>query len=102
MSAPTFQQFWDAYGLKRDRYAAERVWKRMPAKDRRAALDGIADYRADCEQRGISMMYGQGYLSHRRWEDEPTAVPSPTPRPAMPKQENVKPVQGEMPDMQTW
>ena len=75
----SFDSFWDAYGLKRDRIAAERAWKRLSAKDRKAAFDGVARYREDCRQRGISMMYAQGYLSHRRWEDEPTEgdVPSP-------------------------
>ena len=71
--APTFQQFWDAYGLKRDRIAAERVWNRLTAKDKRKALRAIDDYAADCAQRGISRMYAQGYLSHRRFEDDFTA-----------------------------
>ena len=68
---PDFGEFWDAYGLKRDRIAAERAWNRLTAKDRTAAVVGIAAYREDCLRRGIAMMYGQGYLSHRRWEDEP-------------------------------
>ena len=65
-----FAAFWDAYGLKRDRLAALRAWNRLSMKDRRDAIRGIAAYRADCQKRGISMMYGQGYLNHRRWEDE--------------------------------
>lgn len=68
--APTFEEFWNAYGLKRDRIAAERAWNKLNAKDKRAAIMGIAAYNADCEQRGISRMYGQGYLNHRRWEDD--------------------------------
>ena len=67
---PEFGEFWDAYGLKRDRIAAERAWKRLPARDRTAAFDGIGAYRDACRRRGIAMMYGQGYLTHRRWEDE--------------------------------
>ena len=35
-------------------------------------MAGIAAYRDDCRRRGISMMYAQGYLNHRRWEDELT------------------------------
>ena len=65
-----FQIFWDQYGLKRDRIAAQRAWSRLSGTDKQAALAGIAAYRADCEQRGIQMMYGQGYLNHRRWEDQ--------------------------------
>lgn len=68
--APTFEEFWNAYGLKRDRIAAERAWNKLNAKDKRAAIAGIAAYKQDCEQRGISRMYGQGYLNHRRWEDD--------------------------------
>ena len=68
-----FQKFWDAYGLKRDRVAAERAWRKLTKSDRRAALAGIARYRDDCEARGISRMYAQGYLNHRRWEDEQDA-----------------------------
>lgn len=84
-----FQTFWDAYGLHRDRYAAERVWSRLSEKDRRAAVAGVAAYRDDCQRRGVRMMYGQGYLSHRRWEDEQDAgtnapaVPSPS-EPSLP------------------
>ena len=68
--APTFEEFWNAYGLKRDRIAAERAWNKLNTRDKRAAIAGIAVYNADCEQRGISRMYGQGYLNHRRWEDD--------------------------------
>lgn len=80
--APTFEEFWNAYGLKRDRIAAERAWNKLNTKDKRAAIAGIAAYNVDCEQRGISRMYGQGYLNHRRWEDDfriPEATASPTP-----------------------
>lgn len=72
-----FQKFWDAYGLKRDRVAAKRAWRKLSKGDRRAALAGIARYRDDCEARGISRMYAQGYLNHRRWEDE-QEDPTPT------------------------
>ena len=66
-----FQTFWDTYALKRDRIAAERAWKRLSAADQRAAIIGIEAYREDCMRKGIRMMYAQGYLNHRRWEDEP-------------------------------
>lgn len=65
-----FSDFWNAYGLKRDRLRAERAWNRLSAKDRQAAYAGIAPYREACQQSGISMMYAQGYLNNRRWEDE--------------------------------
>ena len=68
--ARDFQIFWNLYGNKRDRIAAERVWSRMSAKDRRAAYEGVTAYREDCRRRGVSMMQAQNYLTHRRWEDE--------------------------------
>lgn len=81
----TFSVFWNAYGLKRDKIAAERVWNRMSDRDRRAALAGITTYRDDCQRQGIRMMYAQGYLSHRRWEDDLSDTTEPvekTPAPA--------------------
>ena len=65
-----FKRFWNLYGLKRDKIGAERAWKRLGKKDRMAAMDGIAAYREDCAKRRCDMMYPQGYLTHRRWEDE--------------------------------
>ena len=65
-----FKTFWDIYALKRDRIAAERAWKRLSAADQRAAITGIEAYREDCMRKGIRMMYAQGYINHRRWEDE--------------------------------
>ena len=76
-SAPDFKEFWDAYGLKRDRIDAERAWNRLSASDRRAAVAGIGRYREQCRRSGVSMMYGHGYLNHRRWEDEQDASPVP-------------------------
>lgn len=66
----TFDLFWNAYAFKRDRKAAERAWDKLSVVDRKAAFTGIARYKADCARQGISIMYAQGYLTHRRWEDE--------------------------------
>jgi hypothetical protein len=77
--------------------AAERAWNKLSAKDRRAAMSGIASYRADCLQRGVAMMYAQGYLNHRRWEDDlsgqssvPPAMETPQSSPTL------------HPEMDTW
>ncbi len=94
---PTFSEFWDAYGLKRDRMAAEKAFLRLSTKDRLAAFNGIAAYRADCQQRGIAMMYAQGYINHRRWEDE---APPGSPYVATPSQPS--PTPGESPKMEIW
>ena len=100
---PTFPEFWNAYGLKRDRMAAEKAFLRLSAKDRIAAFNGIAAYRADCEQRGIRMMYAQGYLNHRRWEDETEAsTPASVPYAASPSQFSSSPTPNSQPDMEIW
>lgn len=91
-----FQTFWDAYGLKRDRMAAEKAFLRLSAKDRIAAFNGIAAYRADCQQHGVRMMYAQGYLNHRRWEDETSPVESVS----VPQQPS--PTMDSQPDMEIW
>jgi hypothetical protein len=72
--APSFQQFWDAYALQRDRYKAEPVWDRMTAKDKVAAIAGIAAYKERCRRQGVAVAYGCTYLSHRRWKDKDDAV----------------------------
>lgn len=100
---PTFPEFWDAYGFKRDRMAAEKAFLRLSAKDRLAAFNGIAAYRADCQQHGVRMMYAQGYLNHRRWEDETEAsAPASVPYAASPSQPSSSPPPGSQPDMEIW
>ncbi len=92
---PEFDKFWNMYGLKRDRVSAERAWRKLSKSDRRAAISGIQRYRDDCEARGISRMYAQGYLNHRRWEDEhevQTVLPSERPQQSSDSQ----------PDMAIW
>ena len=72
--APDFSEFHDAYGRaygrKLDRLAAERAWRRLSARDKRAAIAGIENYADDCRQRGIAMKYPSGYLNLHRWEIE--------------------------------
>lgn len=87
---PDFQTFWDAYGLKRERIGAEHVWNRLSAADKRAAIRGIEAYKKECQRRGINMKYAQGYLSHRRWEDDPGVQPlksAPVPPSALDRME---------------
>jgi hypothetical protein len=64
-----FDEFWDAYDKKENRRAAERAWGRLSAKDRRAAIDGIAEYQAHRSDRKF-WKHPQGYLNGRLWENE--------------------------------
>lgn len=65
----SFKVFWDAYPDHHARAVAERIWKRMSQKDRRAALAAVAPYREECEARGVAFKYAYGWLTDRRWED---------------------------------
>jgi hypothetical protein len=76
-----FEKFWDKYAMKLDRIAAVRAWNNLDKDLRRAAIDGIQHYCEICETLGVNRMWPQGYLNHRRWEDE---SPGPAPIPDVP------------------
>ena len=65
---PAFQTFWDRYGKKRERGDAMKAWQRLTPEEQQAAIDGIPAYRRQCEERGTAMLYAQGYLNQRRWQ----------------------------------
>ena len=90
---PQFRTFWEAYGMKYDRVGAERAWRRLSADDRIAACEGVIAYRERCRVGGVRAMYPQGYLTHRRWEDE-------QPSPALPSPVTL--TASDFEDMETW
>ena len=65
-----FKLFWQAYDYKRGKEKAWTAWKRLSQRDREAAMAGVAAYKADCERFDRQMLYAQGYLNQRRWEDD--------------------------------
>jgi hypothetical protein len=90
-----FKDFWEAYGLKKNRLVAERAWNRLPDKDKRVALAGIRAYREECQRTGVAMCLGSNYLLNRRWEDEPDVAVKPA---QMSAPSDAK----ELGDMDTW
>ena len=90
-----FEKFWNEYAMKFDRIAAVRAWNNLDKDLRRAAIDGIQHYREICETLGVRRMWPQGYLNHRRWEDE-----SPTPDPSPVERRDAK--GPDLPDMAIW
>ena len=69
----SFDAFWEAYGYKRNRREAWKVWKsstKMSKKDREAAMAGVEAYKADCERFERPMCHASTYLNQRRWEDD--------------------------------
>lgn len=102
-----FEKFWDKYAMKLDRIAAVRAWNNLDKDLRREAIDGIQRYREICETLGVNRMWPQGYLNHRRWEDEsPGPAPSPVERggtaanKGLPLQEEQR--KADLPDMAIW
>lgn len=68
--APAFSDFWQAYPLHMGKREAKRAWDRLSARDKQKALAGIPAYREYVQQTGVFVMYPQGWLNGRRWEDE--------------------------------
>ena len=66
---PDFEAFWEAYGKKRGRRDVEAYWARLPARDREAALSGVAGYVA-ANPDPVYRKDPIRYLRHRCWEDE--------------------------------
>ncbi len=72
-----FEQFWTAFDYKRGKAEAAKTWKQLePLADDllRKILDGAkrtAAGRGVLVERGQTSKMAQGWLSGRRWEDEP-------------------------------
>ena len=66
---PDFEAFWEAYGKKRGRRYVEAYWARLPARDKAAALSGVAAYVA-ANPDPVYRKDPIRYLRHRCWEDE--------------------------------
>ena len=92
-----FEKFWNEYAMKLDRIAAVGAWNNLDKDLRRAAIDGIQHYREICEVLGVRRMWPQGYLNHRRWEDEGDAQPNLKPETCQP---DTPP--DNLPDMAIW
>lgn len=70
-----FVEFWNTFNFKRNKQAAEKVWKKLNNKDRAAAMAAIPNYHAYLEHKrstGFDQnnLYPATYLKGRRWEDD--------------------------------
>lgn len=68
-----FEQFWKQYPRKIAKKAAERVWKRMTASEREAALQAIdkhAEYWRLKETSQEFIPHPSTWLNQGRWDDE--------------------------------
>lgn len=72
-----FLQFWDAFGYKKGKAAAADSWLEIPQLTNTLVEQIIeaakteAKYRPDQIARGRTPIYAQGWITARRWEDEP-------------------------------
>ena len=66
----SFDEFWQAYGYKRNKPKAWDAWKKLSKTDRKAALEGLPAYKADCDRFQRPMCHAVTYLHQRRWEDD--------------------------------
>lgn len=62
-----FELFWKAYPKRVAEAAARRYWASLSAKDRQAAIDGIAGYQFAADPKFIPNP--STWISQRRWED---------------------------------
>lgn len=85
----SFNQFWEAYGLKKGRGGAEKAWAAIPTLTD-SLVDQICEaarkeaaQRPALEAQGRTPKWAQGWLNERRWEDDyDTAPVQPQTRPA--------------------
>lgn len=66
----TFEQFWDAYGVKKSKKDAERAWKKLSKADKEAAMKAIPAYHQDCLRCNRHRQYAATYLRKRTFEDD--------------------------------
>lgn len=76
-----FEEFWNAYGKKRNKQRAIHIWNLMPDDDKKLAMDKLPEYIAfvedDARRKGEKylrafQMYPDKYLIGKRWEDDYT------------------------------
>lgn len=77
----SFETFWDAFGLKKDKASAADSWLDIPTLNNQL-LETIIEAakieamnRPDLIRNGTTPKWAQGWLTARRWEDEPTKQP---------------------------
>lgn len=65
----SFDKFWNAYGLKRNKKRSERLWKRLMEEERVKCLAYIPKYLIEVRQAGIGQKYPDTFLYNESWND---------------------------------
>lgn len=72
---PRFQEFWDAYPIRRDRRKAERAFKNaLKRADADEIINGARRYNDDPNRSDQYTKYAEGWLNADGWLDEPLPV----------------------------
>jgi len=65
----SFNEFWESYEKKKDRYKAEKIYNKLPEQDRQVIKDTIALYVQSTPEIKFRK-FPCTYLNNRSWEDE--------------------------------
>ena len=65
----SFNEFWESYEKKKDRYKAEKIYNKLPEQDRQVIKDTIALYVLSTPEIKFRK-FPCTYLNNRSWEDE--------------------------------
>lgn len=65
-----FDEFYEAYPLKKGKDPAQRAWKKLTVKEKQLAKKVLEAYISDCIENNRSYKYPATYLNQKTWEDD--------------------------------
>jgi hypothetical protein len=65
----SFEEFYEAYGVKQKRARAVPIWAKMSHEDRVASFIYMAKFKKGYTAKNLNLPYPDQYLKDRRWED---------------------------------
>lgn len=67
---PSFEEFWEAYGLKKDKKKAELRWNKLNPDSKVRSVQYIEKYNNDLVRNGFAKKMAKTYLNDECWNDE--------------------------------
>jgi len=70
---PSFEIFWNLYGLKKERDSSEKSWSKLTTKQKQDCIrltPNYLNYLKKPEQSWLKQMYPSKYINQKRWLDE--------------------------------
>lgn len=65
----SFEDFWEAYGVKKDKKVSQDVWKRLKALEQQKAINAISRYNNELKLSNEFKKHPKTYLRQKKWED---------------------------------